>query len=149
MPAPERTFSDGTAMYSANVPWCGMPSTCAVRCQMRWLGPQPEGRVDDDARPDGGSLRALAVRGDRADAVGTGDARELDPGIQALADEDVAAVERGAADLHQRLARTGRRIVDLLDAEELGTALAVDLVEADGSHPARYAPRTGSAYRGP
>jgi hypothetical protein len=29
------TLPDGTAMYSANVPWCGMPSTCAVRCHTR------------------------------------------------------------------------------------------------------------------
>jgi hypothetical protein len=87
------------------------------------------------------------VRGDRPKTVGARDARQLDPGIQALADEDVAPVERGPCNLDQRLTGSGRGIVDLLDSEVLGTVLAVDLVKSDGSHPACYAPRTGSAYR--
>jgi hypothetical protein len=54
-----------------------------------------------------------------------------------LADEDVAPVERGARDLHEGLPGAGRRIVDLLDAEVLRTALAVDLVKSDGLHSGR------------
>src|SRR5665213_3251315 len=99
------------------------------------IGAPAEGRIDDDARADRRSARALAVRGDGAETVGAGNARELNPRVEPLADEDVAAIERSTAELDQRLTRLRRRIVDLLDAKMFGTALAVDLVKADGSHP--------------
>ncbi len=100
------------------------------------VGAPAQRRIDHDARPDRRALGAHAVRGHGPHAVGAGNARQLDPRIQTLADEDVAPVERRARDLDQRLPRPGSRIVDVLDAEVLGTVLTVDLVESDGAHPA-------------
>src|ERR1700681_186911 len=109
--------------------------------------PPAQRRIDHDARSHRRSLRAVAVRRDRTGTVGTRDARQLDPRIESLADEHVAAVERRAPDLHERFAGAWRRIVDLLDAKVLGTVLAVDLVKSYGTHCASVRGGGGARLR--
>jgi hypothetical protein len=90
-----------------------------------------EAGVDHDPLALLEALDAVADFGDDPGAVGAEDARLRDGG-EALPEPEVEMVERGRAQANEDFSPPRARVLDLVEAQDLGAAVLVDPNRLDG-----------------